>query len=121
MFLREPEVLAATLNESGAEPNGAIKLYSVLTTLALFFCGPSSPSVASSAADVLPGSAGFLRGLPRGRPVDGRVLVLEDGLDGWETGGLLSKSPGRGAMAGEPFLCGPAAAKGTRLLKGLEV
>jgi len=52
MVRREPEVLAATLRESGAETNGAIVLYSALVVLALFFWGPSSPSVASSAAEV---------------------------------------------------------------------
>jgi len=80
----EPEVLAATLSESGTEPNGAIGLYSVLTTLALFFCGPSSPSVASSAADVLPVSEAFLGGRPLGLPVgalfrDAREAGREEG------------------------------------------
>ena len=75
-------MLAATRSESGAEPKGAILVYSVCTTLALFRCGPSSPSVASSAADVLPVSAGFFRGLPLGLPVGCRLRdALEEGRD----------------------------------------
>ena len=82
MLRREPDVLAATLNDSGAEPNGALLVNSALVTLALFFCGPSSPSVASSAADVLPASRGFLRGRPRGLPVG--ALVRDALLEGLE-------------------------------------
>ncbi len=79
----EPDVLAATRRESDAEPNGAMILESALVSFALFFCGPSSASVASSAADVLPASVGFLRGRPRGRPVGGleRCLARDVGRD----------------------------------------
>lgn len=82
MLRREPDVLAATLRESGTAPNGAIGLYSVLMTLALFLCGPSSPSVASSAADVLPVSRGFFRGRPLGLPVGCLLRDLDEGREG---------------------------------------
>lgn len=71
---REPEVLAATRRDPGAEFNGALLGQSALVVLARFFLGPStgasSASVASSRADVLPVSDLCLGGLPLGFPVD---------------------------------------------------
>ena len=119
MFRKEPEVLAATLRDSGAEPNGVVALYSVLTTFALFFCGPSSPSVQSSAAEVFP-SAACLRGRPLGLPVGAFVLRrtlefdLEAGAaaaaaasvgciaagDGAFSAGVLALGAGEGAFGG---------------------
>jgi hypothetical protein len=81
----EPDVLAVTRSESGPVPNALFKVLSTTIVFALFFAGPSSPSVPSSYPDVLP-STGFFLGLPRGRPVGGFFLgarfdVRLDGLE----------------------------------------
>lgn len=70
MVRREPDVLAATRNDPGAESNGAPLGQSALVVFALFFLVGSSPSVASSMADVSPASClGCFGGLPLGLPV----------------------------------------------------
>ena len=104
MVRREPEVLAATRRESGTTPKGAITLYSVLVTVALLFCGPSSPSVASSTADVLPVSRGLFLGRPRGLPV-GLLRDLDPARErGLATGSEGGRAAGDGALSTEP--CG---------------
>jgi hypothetical protein len=121
MVRNEFEVLAATRRESGTEPNGAMTLYSVLITLALFFCGPSSPSVASSAADVLPVSKGFFLGRPLGLPVGFLLLDLEDGREGrgWGTKSVAEGTAGDGTFsAGFWALCGADAILGVGFAGG---
>lgn len=67
---REPDVLAATRKDPGAESNGAPLGQSALVVFALFFLEGSSPSVASSMAEVSPPSCrGCLGGRPLGFPV----------------------------------------------------
>lgn len=124
MLRREPEVLAVTRKESEVDPNGVKALCSALVILARFFCGPSSPSVvASSAAEVLPLSTGFLRGRPLGLPVGALFLLdaLEEGLEpgagclstpfstaivGVGDGAFSAGAPalGAAAMIGGPFV-----------------
>lgn len=70
MVRKEPEVLAATRKDPGAESKGAPLGQSALVVFALFFLEGSSPSVASSMADMSPPSGlGCLGGLPLGFPV----------------------------------------------------
>jgi hypothetical protein len=103
MALSEPEIAAATRSESAADSIGGLSSdQSAFVVFALFRRGPSSASVGSSAADVLPSAVGFFfGGRPRGLPVGALDLdALDDGLDGFMAGiGTGSKTPGVPALA----------------------